>query len=102
MAKNLLDLRVSEPAQIARASLGEEDRRRVAAWFDHLRNWHNDPFLRSESRKLKPDEELYALQTSNEDLVLVFRISGEEVHVVTIVDRGWLRAFETGRERSAV
>jgi len=34
--------RTSQPAEIAISNFGPEDRRRVSAWFDHLKNWENE------------------------------------------------------------
>ena len=38
MPENLLDLQISEHTRIAYSSMGPDDRRRVDAWFGHLRN----------------------------------------------------------------
>jgi hypothetical protein len=100
MADDLLNLRLTEQARIAFSALGPEDRRLVDAWFHHLRNWRNDEFIRSKSRRLASDEEIYLFQTST-DLVLAFRISGQEVTVLSIFRKEALRTFETTAERSA-
>ncbi len=100
MAENLLNLQISEQARIAYTSLGPEDRRLVEAWFDHLRNWRNDDFIRSKSKRLNPDEEIYVFQTST-DIVIAFAITANEVTVLSIFRKETLRAFETMAERSA-
>lgn len=94
MTEQLLTLQIDDSARIAYASLGADERRLVDAWFDHLRNWHHDEFVRSRSRRLKPDDDLYAFQTNSDDLVIAFRIAGGAIHVLSIFRREWLRAFE--------
>lgn len=95
-----MSLQIAEPARTAYLSLGPEDRRLVDAWFDHLRNWQTDEFVRSRSRRLKPDDELYAFQTSSDDIGLGFRINGSDLTVVSIFRREWLLPFETQLARS--
>jgi hypothetical protein len=57
MGESLLDLRMTERAKMAYSALGPEDRRLVDAWFDHLRNWRNDAFVRSKSTPVKSNDE---------------------------------------------
>jgi len=100
MAQNLLAVRISDHARIAYSSLGAEDRRRVDAWFDHLRNWRNDLHIQAKSRRLESDEEMYVLPTSTE-FFLAFSISGDEVTVLSILRKDALRTFEALAEPSA-
>lgn len=100
MAEALLTLHIPEQVRVAYSSLGDEYRHRVDTWFEHLRNWRSDEYVRARSRRLKTDEELYAFQTSSDDIVIVFRIASDGVTVVSILRRGWLRAFEAVAERS--
>lgn len=93
MAEQLLDLELEEQAEIAFSSLRPEDRRQVEAWFDHLRNWHNDEFIRSRSRRLRADEEIYVTETSA-GLLIAFRIAGNQVVVLAIFRKESLRTFE--------
>ena len=94
MAEESLNLELTEHATIAYTALGAEDRRLVDAWFDHLRNWRHDDFIRSKSRRLKPDEETYVLQTSS-DIIIAFKIAGTRVIVFSIFRKEALRKFET-------
>lgn len=100
MIENLLNLQLSEQAIIAYDLLGSEERRLVDAWFDHLRNWRSDEFIRSRSKVIDSDEDLYVFQTSD-DIVIAFRILGNEVTVVSIFRKDALRAFERVAGRSA-
>lgn len=93
MAEVLMSVEVSEPAEIAYSALGVEDQRRVDAWFDHLRNWRNDEFIRSKSRRLNTDKEIYAFQTGS-DIILAFQIAGDKVIVLSIFRKESLRGFE--------
>jgi hypothetical protein len=100
MAESLLTVRPTISAQVALSSLGAEERRLVEGWFEHLRHWHTDEFVRSRSRRLTPDEELYAFETSSSDLMLAFRVAGDAVVVESIFNRDWLRAWKAGLEHS--
>ena|SRR3989442_1314106 len=99
MEEELLSLEITEPARIAYTALGPEDRRVVSAWFDHLRNWRNDEFIRSKSRQLKSDTETYVFQTSA-DIVIAFKIAGNTVVVSSIFRKEAIRKFETVLERT--
>ena len=101
MSENLLNLEISERAKIAYASLGEEDRRLVSAWYRHLQNWPNDEFVRSIARRLNSDEETYVLQTSNSDIRIVFSIGQEKVTIVWIFRQDAARKFAVAAQRSA-
>jgi hypothetical protein len=92
MAQEQLDLQLTEQARIALSSLGQEDRRLVSAWFDHLRNWRNDEHVRARSRRLPADGEVFALRTSG-DLVIAFQLAGDQVTVLTILRERSLGAF---------
>ena len=83
-----MEVVVNHAADIAMRSLGDEDRRKVSAWFDYLRNWENDPFVRSKSRKLKlPEpENVYVLRTST-DIRLFFTLSEDRIEVIDIARR---------------
>lgn len=99
MTEDLLGLQISEHAKIAYTSLGPEERRLVDAWFDHLRNWRSDEFIRAKSKQLKFDEDIYAFQTSS-DFVIVFKIVGNEVTVLSIFREEALRTFASSAEKS--
>ena len=83
-----MDLIISHPAEIALNTLGEDDRRKIHAWFDHLRNWETDQFVQSKSRKLDlaGDESVYVLRTST-DLRLFFILGSDRIEVIDIARR---------------
>ncbi len=100
MAEELLTVEITEHARFAYSSMGPQDRRILDAWFDHLRNWRNDEFIRSRSKRVSANEEMYVFQTST-DIVIVFRIDGSRVSVLSIYRAEALRAFEPATEQGA-
>lgn len=74
------------PVQIAIRTLSEEDRRRVWAWFDHLRNWESDSFVREHSEKLPSSSNVYVLKTSTDDRIF-FRLEGDQIEILDIASR---------------
>jgi hypothetical protein len=100
MIQDQLSLQVSEHARIAYSSLGADDRRRVDAWFDHLRNWRNDQFIRSRSNRLDSEDETYVLRTSM-DIVIAFTISGDTVTILSIFRDETLNKFAMTAARGA-
>lgn len=83
-----MKLVLNHPAEIALSTLGDEDRRKVSAWFDYLRNWESDPFVRSRSRKLDANgaENAYVLRTST-DLRVFFILHPDQIEVIDIARR---------------
>ena len=79
---------VSDAAEIALRTLGDEDRRKVFAWFGYLRNWESDPFVQSRSRKVQTTgaEDLRVLRTST-DLRIFFVLHPQQIEVVDIARR---------------
>ena len=83
-----MNLILSDAAEIALRTLGDEDRRKVFAWFDYLRNWESDPFVRDRSRRLNGTgaEDLRVLRTST-DLRVFFVLRPDQIEVVDIARR---------------
>jgi hypothetical protein len=94
MIARLLSLELTEQAEIAYSSLRPDDRRLIDAWFDHLRNWHNDEYVRSHSRPVPSQQDVYLFPTSR-DLVIAFQLAGEAVIVLSIFREDALRKFGT-------
>ena len=69
-------------------------------WFEHLRRWPNDDFIRSRSRKLTPDEELYVFQTTASDLIFAFSIEGNVATILSIFTKGTLEQVLASRVAS--
>jgi len=75
------------PVEIAIRSLGEDDRRRVRAWFDQLENWENDAFVRKHSEKLPSVADVYVLKTSNEDIRIFFKLEPDRIKILDIATK---------------
>ncbi len=74
------------PVEIAIRTLGEDDRRTVWAWFEHLRNWENDPFTRQHSQKLPSADNVYVLKTTN-DFRIFFRLEKDRIVILDIATK---------------
>ncbi len=99
MTGKLLNLQMSEGAEIAYSTLGADAHRRLGAWFDHLRHWRDDEFIRSNSRLLEPTEGIYVFQTGH-DYFLVFKIADDNVIVLSIFREATVRKFQIKKEKS--
>jgi hypothetical protein len=93
MAEQLLDLRLEPQVELSLSTLDPNPRRIMEGWFEYLRRWHTDDFIRSRSQKLKPDEELYAFQTDASNLIFVFSIRGDVATVLSIFTKETLEQF---------
>ncbi len=100
MSEVLLKREISEHARFPYMTLGAEDRRNIDAWFDYLRNWRNDPFIRSKSKHLRTGDETYTIQISS-DLVIAFKIDDDAVTILSIFRKEALRPFEAMAKRAA-
>ena len=85
------------PVDIALRMLDTEDRRRVHAWFDHLKNWDNDSFVRSHSVPLETVEDVYVFRTSS-DLRIFFRFDGDQIVILDLASKDAILAM-TGRAK---
>lgn len=74
------------PVDIALRTLDDEDRRRVHAWFDHLRNWDSDSFVRSHSVPLKSVKGVYIFRTTS-DFRIFFRFDGDTITVLDLTTK---------------
>ncbi|MGC8639219.1 MAG: hypothetical protein ACP5XB_04995 [Isosphaeraceae bacterium] len=99
MSDGPLKLETSEHARFQYMTLGVEDRRDIDVWFDQLRNWRNDPLIRSKSKHLKTGDETYTIQAGS-DLVLAFKITDDAVTILAIFRKEALRPFEAMAERA--
>jgi hypothetical protein len=94
-----MNVTTSPSVKIALRTLGEEDRRRVTAWFDHLKNWDNDEIVRSQSHRLASDDSTYLLRTSS-DMLIFFTIHKDGIEILDIARGAVLQAFDWAAERS--
>ncbi len=74
------------PVEIALRTLGEDERRKVRAWLDHLANWEKDPFVREHSQQLNPPDNVYVLKTSS-DLRIFFSLEEDRIVVLDIATK---------------
>jgi len=74
---------LTQPVDIALRTLGDDDRRTVSAWLDHLRNWENDDFVRNHSKKLDTMDNVYVLRTST-DIRIFFKLDAHGIEVLDI------------------
>jgi hypothetical protein len=86
---------LTPPVEIALRTLGEEDRLRLTAWFDHLKNWEKDDYVRRRSQKLNPDEAVYVLKT-NTDLRIFFRLGPDGIEVLDVARKDTILQFGDG------
>lgn len=75
------------PVEIAIRTLGEEDRRKVWAWFDLLGNWEHDSFIRERSEKLPSSPNVYVVKTSDDGLRIFFRLEEDRIEILDIATR---------------
>ncbi len=87
-----MEVQITQPVQVALRNLGEDDRRRVTAWFDHLRNWENDEFVRSHSKALSSPAGAYVLQTTT-DIRVFFTIHDGTAIILDIARKASLEGF---------
>jgi hypothetical protein len=101
MAEKLLTLRLEPQVEFALSTLDPNPRRIMGNWFEGLRRWHTDDFVRSRSQKLKPDEEVYAFQSDASNLIFVFSIQGDEATVLSIFTKETLEQFRRAMDAVA-
>jgi hypothetical protein len=93
MAEQLLKLRFERHVEFSLSTLGDNDRRIMEGWFESLRRWHTDDFVRSRSRLFKADEEIYVFQTDSSNLIFAFTIRGDEATVLAILTKEMVEQF---------
>jgi mRNA-degrading endonuclease RelE of RelBE toxin-antitoxin system len=79
------------PVDIALRTMDADDVRRVQAWFDHLRNWDGDEYVRSHSHSLTGVPDVYVLKTTT-DIRIFFRIDAETITILDIARRSAISA----------
>jgi hypothetical protein len=81
-----MKIEITAPVEIALRTLGQDDRWQLLAWFDHLKNWEGDEFVRTHSHKLSSPKNTYVLQTST-DIRIFFTIEGDTITVLDVAKR---------------
>jgi hypothetical protein len=74
------------PVEIALRTLGPQDRQEVLAWVNHLKNWENDPSLRSQAKQIDPSDNVYVLKASG-DLRIFFRLEADRIVLLDLATR---------------
>jgi hypothetical protein len=74
------------PVDIALRTLEADDVRKIHAWFDHLRNWDGDAFVRTHSHSLEEVPGVHVLNTST-DIRIFFRIDGNTITILDIAKK---------------
>jgi mRNA-degrading endonuclease RelE of RelBE toxin-antitoxin system len=80
-----MQLNLSERVITALSTLGSDDRRRVEVWFGYLRNWDEDPFVRSHSVPLTVQGKPVLMFRTSTD-VRIFYTVDEQAETITVVD----------------
>lgn len=96
----VMNVAVTNAAKIAVTTLPDDERRRVHAWFDHLRNWATDPEVRKNSRPVLPDDKhsVYVLRTTS-DVRIFFTVDEDQITVVDVARKDSLRTVKAGDHR---
>jgi hypothetical protein len=89
---------LTQPVEIALRTLDEDDRRRVVAWLDCLKNWETDDYVRKRSHQLNPDEDVYVLKTST-DIRIFFRLEPDAIAVLDIARKETILRSGAGAEQ---
>ena len=98
-----MKVELTHAAEIALRTLADDDRRRVLAWCDHLRNWEHDETIRGRARRLNVPgyADVYVLTTTT-DLRIFFTVEADRIEVTDIAFQESLRAVaQTSRGASS-
>jgi mRNA-degrading endonuclease RelE of RelBE toxin-antitoxin system len=75
----------SERVQTALQVLSEDERNRLAVWFDYLRKWEQDPFARSRSTLLPlQGKSIYMFRTTAD--IRIFFTLDQEAQTIVVLD----------------
>lgn len=92
---------LEDTVQFAVRTLDEDDRKRMHAWFDHLKHWETDPGIRRLAQKLdvKGYGDVYALHTKP-DMVIFFRLEEQVITILDLAREATIRMVQQGAERA--
>lgn len=93
MAERLLNLVLSDDAEMALSTLGDDDRRRVSGLLENLRRGRDDDRVRFHSVAVATMPHHFAWQAG--DWLIFFRQEETEVEVLSILRKDVLRASHT-------
>jgi hypothetical protein len=83
----------TQPVEIALRTLDEEDRRKVEAWFERLKNWEKDASVRERSQKLPSADGVYVLKTTGR-FVIFFRLEQDRIVLLDIATKRTIQMFD--------
>lgn len=92
-----MKVKYTSAVDIALRTLGQEDRQRVQAWFDHLKNWDKNPFVRVHSYRLEENDNVYVFKTSSEFWIF-FRLEKETITVIDVAKKDSVAASAQSKE----
>jgi hypothetical protein len=76
---------LSERVKTALSTLSPDDRERVRTWFDYLRNWEEDAFVRSRSVTLNVrGQPVYMFRTSTD--IYIFYTVDQQSKTIDVID----------------
>jgi hypothetical protein len=89
-----MDVKLTQPAEIAIRTLPDGERRRLMSWLDRLKDWPTDESVNSSVRRLPSHngEDLYVLRVGGE-LRLAFALRDDVISVLDVFRRDALDAF---------
>jgi mRNA-degrading endonuclease RelE of RelBE toxin-antitoxin system len=87
-----MNIVLTQPVEIALRTLRAEDRRKVSAWLDSLKNWDDDPYIREHAHKLDAGEDVYVLRTST-DFRIFFSLQQDQIVVLDIAKKATIMRF---------
>jgi len=83
--------------QFALGTLSDKERRRVLAWFDHLKNWEHDETVRKNSHLLEDLDNVFVLRTSS-DIRIFFKLDADKITVLDIATKSTIVNSSLGSE----
>src|ERR1700730_15644486 len=85
------------PVEIALRTLGPEDRQEVLVWFDHLKIWENDAFLRHNAKQVNSSANVYVLKASG-DFRIFFRLEQDRIVLLDLTTKATIVGSGMGRD----
>jgi mRNA-degrading endonuclease RelE of RelBE toxin-antitoxin system len=84
-----MQVMLSERVKTALHTLNRDDRERVRTWFDYLRNWEEDAFVRSQSVTLNVHgQSVYMFRTSTEVRIFyTVDLQNKTIHVIDLTTK---------------
>ncbi len=86
-----MNVTMTPPVEMALRTLGDEDRQRVWAWFNKLKNWRHDSSVREESQKLGFDS-VYVLR-AGKDIRIFFRPEQTQIVILDLATKSTILSF---------